>query len=72
MSGSIDANVDVIRRATTASIAEGPDGPETPGTLTSCSRLRDGLIVRAQFFLDESSALEAAGAGRDAALKPDR
>ena len=34
--------------------------------------LRDGLIVRAQFFLDESSALEAAGAGREAALKPDR
>ena len=35
--------------------------------------LRDGLIVRAQFFLDESSALEAAGAGRGAAaLKPDR
>ena len=34
--------------------------------------LRHGLIVRARFFLDESAALEAAGAGREAALKPDR
>jgi ketosteroid isomerase-like protein len=31
--------------------------------------LRDGLIVRAQFFLDESAALEAAGLAGDAAMR---
>jgi ketosteroid isomerase-like protein len=33
--------------------------------------LRDGLIVRAQFYLDESSALESAGVHDDAAAAKD-
>jgi ketosteroid isomerase-like protein len=54
MSPSLEDNVDVIRRRTTV--------VEVDWQRWWVYTVRDGLIVRAQFFLDEGTALKAVGA----------